>query len=88
MSVSGMSTMTKSSTPRHAMRRPELGTIIPPAVDSVITDKHTSSAEYVQVEHPYIPKFGSPKMRGCDASAGMRSERDEKSPTSSQPELM
>lgn len=35
--VSGMSTMTKSSTPRQAMRRPEPGTTIPPATCSVRT---------------------------------------------------
>ena len=41
--VSGMSTITRSSTPRHVMRRPDIGTTIPPATCSVSTGQKNVS---------------------------------------------
>lgn len=38
-----MSTMTRSSTPKQAMRRPDPGTTMPPATCSVRTEREVSS---------------------------------------------
>lgn len=83
--VSGMSTITRSSTPRHVMRRPEPGTTIPPATCSVSTDQVLVFVVINMMEA--LPRCESPRIRGWLASAGRRSAREEKSPTSSQPAM-
>ena len=58
--VSGMSTITRSSTPRHAMRRPEPGTTIPPATCSVSTgQKNEMSVSVFEVMMEEIYPDGS-----------------------------
>ena len=87
--VSGMSTITRSSTPKHVMRRPDPGTTIPPATCSVSTGQKYISIRIRSYQHDgsNLPKWESPRIRGWLASAGNRSAREEKSPTSSQPAM-
>ena len=84
--VSGMSTTIMSSTPNKATRRPDPGTMIPPATCSVRTvgSKNQTIGRYLSRSQS-IPRLLSPKIRGWLASAGKSSAKEEKSPTSSQP---
>ena len=85
--VSGMSTITRSSTPKQAINLPEPGTTMPPATCSVSTGSSASATSRKRTREDQLPRLLLPRMRGWLDSAGRRSASDEKSPTSSQPAI-